>query len=94
MFNTPQKNKKKNLCLKKNNTEKLGEFEAFILNYFGYGCIEFDKWLLFLTCVVAQTMKKLASVPVKKYGKVRHKVGGLGFTQLYGGVCDAILTHR
>jgi hypothetical protein len=72
--------------LKKRTMQKLGEFEAFTLNFFGYGYIEFDKWLLFLTCVVAQTMEKLPSVSVKKYGKVRHKAGGLGFTQLYGGV--------
>jgi hypothetical protein len=54
----------------KKTLQKLEEFEAFTLNYVGYGCIEFDKnvakgslravrWLLFLTCVVAQMMEKI-----------------------------------
>ena len=42
-FQHTQKKKKKSM-LKKRIMQKLGEFEAFTLNYFGYGCIEFDKW--------------------------------------------------
>jgi hypothetical protein len=87
MFNTPKK--KKISMLNKRTMQKLGEFEAFTWNYFGYGCIEFDKWpdgeLLFLTCVVEQTLEKLASVSVKSMEKLETQNKGLGFTP-YGGV--------
>ena len=54
----------------KRTLQKLKDFETFTFNYAGYGCMEFDKnvasgslrvvrWLLFLTCVVAQTMEKI-----------------------------------
>jgi hypothetical protein len=58
------RHKKKKKSILKRTLQKLEEFEDFTLNYVGYGCIDFDKnvargslrvvrWLLFLTCVVA-----------------------------------------
>jgi hypothetical protein len=75
MLKTPikkKKKKKKKKSMLKRTLQKLEEFEAFTLSYIGYGCMEFDKnvasgslrvvrWLLFLTCVVAQTVEKIGS---------------------------------
>jgi hypothetical protein len=50
--------------------------------------------LLFLTCVVAQTMEKLASVSVKSMEKLRDTKHGVLALHNHMVRCDAILTHR